>query len=632
MVKSEEKEKEKEVGLKKGTWTEEEDEVLADYIRKHGEESSWNTVEKESGLNRCAKSCRLRWVNHLRPELKKGPLTANEIETIVRLHARIGNKWSRIAEKVPGRTDNDIKNFWNTRIKSCERRGLPLYPPEVVQELLNEEKNQMNMVPTTVNFNNNYPYPSSRIKFNNYDNFSSSSSSPSSLLLNFPPALSSSSSYYPRPPPHVASSSSNHQSLQLIQPPPIDPNAFSSFRPSPKLMIDGFGNNTSTNHHLPSYSYHAFQQVAQNSGLQSFQLPPPSSTVAAAHNMFSSFQHLPNLNDIHHNSLYFHSFQFAPPSSSYAAAATTRVPHNSFQFGPHHNLPSSSNADAAAADAFPVDRNHPDLLPSFQYKPPSPIVDDNSFSSLQQPLDQIIENIDHGLTSSSNDPFEMAPIVDNTLSSLNQPLHQNLPSSSSQNYFPELPSIQPQDPFHLPQFDNLSQSPATQNLQSNCMPSRKRTHDDQMSTSQEEHALLGKNYSGDTSNMSIRGWEDDVFIISTSDNVGSTWSDPNLSVSIDNKKGRTNLFGNIRGINSSNDAFDNNNGRINGINNLGRKEARSERGARWNKSVRFWTVTITESGRRRNQAVRGIGTATMTESGRLQNQARGLRMSDQCQK
>ncbi|XP_047326258.1 transcription factor MYB120-like [Impatiens glandulifera] len=505
MVKSEEKEKE--VGLKKGTWTEEEDEVLADYIRKHGEESSWNTVEKESGLNRCAKSCRLRWVNHLRPELKKGPLTANEIETIVRLHARIGNKWSRIAEKIPGRTDNDIKNFWNTRIKSCERRGLPLYPPEVVQELLNEEKNQMNMVPTTVNFNNNYPYPSSRIKFNNYDNFSSSSSSPSSLLLNFPPALSSSSSYYPRPPPHVASSSSNHQSLQLIQPPPIDPNAFSSFRPSPKLMIDGFGNNTSTNHHLPSYSYHAFQQVAQNSGLQSFQLPPPSSTVAAAHNMFSSFQHLPNLNDIHHNSLYFHSFQFAPPSSSYAAAATTRVPHNSFQFGPHHNLPSSSNADAAAADAFPVDRNHPDLLPSFQYKPPSPIVDDNSFSSLQQPLDQIIENIDHGLTSSSNDPFEMAPIVDNTLSSLNQPLHQNLPSSSSsssQNYFPELPSIQPQDPFHLPQFDNLSQSPATQNLQSNCMPSRKRTHDDQMSTSQEEHALLGKNYSGDTSNMSIR--------------------------------------------------------------------------------------------------------------------------------
>ncbi|XP_047326267.1 transcription factor MYB92-like [Impatiens glandulifera] len=410
MVKSEEKEKED--GLKKGTWTEE-DEVLADYIRKHGEKSSWNTVENESGLNRCAKSCRLRWVNHLRPELKKGPLTANEIETIVRLHARIGNKWSRIAEKVPGRTDNDIKNFWNTRIKSCERRGLPLYPPE---------------------------------------------------------------------------------------PPPIDPNAFSSFHPSPKLMIDGFGNNT--NHHLPSYSYHAFQQVAQNSGLQSFQLPP-SSTVAAAHNMFSSFQHLPNLND-HHNSLYFHSFQFAPRSSSYAAAATTRVPHNSFQFGPHHNLPSSSNADAAAADAFPVDRNHPDLLPSFQYKPPSPIVDDNSFSSLQQPLDQIIENIDHGLTSSSNDPFEMAPIVDNTLSSLNQPLHQNLPSSSSQNYFPELPSIQPQDPFHLPQFDNLSQSPATQNLQSNCMPSRKRTHDDQMSTSQEEHALLGKNYSGDTSNMSIR--------------------------------------------------------------------------------------------------------------------------------
>ncbi|XP_047326259.1 transcription factor MYB102-like [Impatiens glandulifera] len=87
--------------LKKGTWTDEEDRTLVDYICKHGE-VNWNTVEKESGFNLCMKSsCKLCWINHLRPDLKKGPITAaDEIETIVLFNASIANKWSRIAEEV----------------------------------------------------------------------------------------------------------------------------------------------------------------------------------------------------------------------------------------------------------------------------------------------------------------------------------------------------------------------------------------------------------------------------------------------------------------------------------------------------------------------------------------------------
>ncbi|XP_047326263.1 myb-related protein 315-like [Impatiens glandulifera] len=86
--------------IEKGTWTDEEDRTLVDYICKHGE-VNWNTVEKESGLNLCMKSsCKLCWINHLRPDLKKGPITAaDEIETIVLFNASIANKWSRIAEE-----------------------------------------------------------------------------------------------------------------------------------------------------------------------------------------------------------------------------------------------------------------------------------------------------------------------------------------------------------------------------------------------------------------------------------------------------------------------------------------------------------------------------------------------------
>ncbi|KAK8639965.1 hypothetical protein V6N13_138331 [Hibiscus sabdariffa] len=102
--------------VKKGPWTPEEDQKLLDCINKHGH-GSWRALPKLAGLNRCGKSCRLRWTNYLRPDIKRGKFTEEEERVIVNLHAVLGNKWSKIATHLPGRTDNEIKNYWNTQIR-----------------------------------------------------------------------------------------------------------------------------------------------------------------------------------------------------------------------------------------------------------------------------------------------------------------------------------------------------------------------------------------------------------------------------------------------------------------------------------------------------------------------------------
>ncbi|XP_009124676.2 transcription factor MYB10 isoform X1 [Brassica rapa] len=101
--------------LKRGPWSDEESEILKAFILQNGHRN-WRSIPKLAGLMRCGKSCRLRWVNYLRPGLKRGNFTKEEEDTIIHLHQTLGNKWSKIASHL-GRTDNEIKNVWNTHLK-----------------------------------------------------------------------------------------------------------------------------------------------------------------------------------------------------------------------------------------------------------------------------------------------------------------------------------------------------------------------------------------------------------------------------------------------------------------------------------------------------------------------------------
>ncbi|XP_058787175.1 transcription repressor MYB5-like [Vicia villosa] len=132
------------VGLKRGPWTAEEDQVLSDYIKIEGE-GRWRTLPKRAGLLRCGKSCRLRWMNYLRPSVKRGQIAPDEEDLILRLHRLLGNRWSLIAGRIPGRTDNEIKNYWNTHLsKKLINQGID---PRTHKPLDNNPSSSSSIIP-----------------------------------------------------------------------------------------------------------------------------------------------------------------------------------------------------------------------------------------------------------------------------------------------------------------------------------------------------------------------------------------------------------------------------------------------------------------------------------------------------
>ncbi|KAK8711651.1 hypothetical protein V6N13_146926 [Hibiscus sabdariffa] len=139
------------MGLKKGAWAPEEDQILINYIHLHGH-GNWRALPKQAGLLRCGKSCRLRWTNYLRPDIKRGNFSREEEDTIITLHEMFGNKWSAIAARLRGRTDNEIKNLWHTHLK--KRLLKPQQPTDSSKHIQNEQQSSSEASTLTTSENN----------------------------------------------------------------------------------------------------------------------------------------------------------------------------------------------------------------------------------------------------------------------------------------------------------------------------------------------------------------------------------------------------------------------------------------------------------------------------------------------
>ncbi|XP_043722770.1 transcription factor MYB123-like [Telopea speciosissima] len=146
-------------GLNRGAWSAYEDRILTSYINTHGE-GKWRDLPQKAGLKRCGKSCRLRWLNYLRPDIKRGNISKEEEELIIRLHKLLGNRWSLIAGRLPGRTDNEVKNYWNTNLSK------KLQGKTSSQNQLNKTKDSKNPSSSEGNPNPSVEVPQEKAQIN----------------------------------------------------------------------------------------------------------------------------------------------------------------------------------------------------------------------------------------------------------------------------------------------------------------------------------------------------------------------------------------------------------------------------------------------------------------------------------